>query len=336
MPSKGIRATPQQYLTGITVNPNGASTEVAIPRDCQFVEIRANGGAIYFQINGIAASATSPGYVADGAFEYLGPLCNLNSLHVFAAAGVLVGINFYRAGVGSGVASMMDYEHKVLAYDPDAYWMLTETTGTTAVCQVNAAQNGTYARDVSVMGTGAGIGDGNTAPLFDGTNDFINAYSAALAAVYDQSEVTIMSWCRVFNVGVWTDGSNRRTVRFYIDANNDFQLSKDHAVNNRIVNTVEHGGVIDWATEGGVSETGWMCWISTVSQAADEVNLYRDGILTDTEIGLGVWAGPLGVNTTILGARDDVPAGQWYGWIAHVAIFGSAFTQPQITDLSTV
>ena len=60
-----------------------------------------------------------------------------------------VGISPVLLGMGG-----QTYSGRILATNPIAYWPLNETTGTAAVCPVNAAMNGTYNRDVSLMGTG--------------------------------------------------------------------------------------------------------------------------------------------------------------------------------------
>ena len=102
------------------------------------------------------------------------------------------------------------YADKVLSYGPIAYWPLWETAGASAACLVNPAQSGTavgvtWANDA----TGA---FGTAAPFFDGANDDINIYTAALAAAFSGHVGSLMVWCRVANAGVWTDGAARLSV----------------------------------------------------------------------------------------------------------------------------
>ena len=104
---------------------------------------------------------------------------------------------------GGGAAS---YVSRVLGFGPIAYWPLYESSGTTAACLVNAAQNGTYSADVSLWPPGPGIGDGNTAPEFDGATEWVNIDTAALVAAFNGAEGSFLIWARVFNVGGTSSG----------------------------------------------------------------------------------------------------------------------------------
>jgi hypothetical protein len=51
---------------------------------------------VYYAINAAFAGLTSPGYVpADGA-QVVGPLSNLNTLHIYGVAGSVAHIQFFR------------------------------------------------------------------------------------------------------------------------------------------------------------------------------------------------------------------------------------------------
>ena len=84
------------YLNQTSIAGNDASQAVALPNGTQVVEIRPEGGAVYFAINADFAQANSGGYIPEDGAEIIGPLANLNSLHVFAATGVTVHILFFR------------------------------------------------------------------------------------------------------------------------------------------------------------------------------------------------------------------------------------------------
>ncbi|GAI14148.1 unnamed protein product, partial [marine sediment metagenome] len=84
-----------------------------------------------------------------------------------------------------GAGGVLAYDDKVLGMDPIAYWPLSETSGLVANCLVNPAQNGVY---TGVTLGQPGIGDGNTAPYFDGTNDYVDVLTAAFIAAYNGSE----------------------------------------------------------------------------------------------------------------------------------------------------
>jgi hypothetical protein len=70
-----------------TLTPNGASVAATIPASANMAQITAEGGAVYYTINGAAASANSGGYIPDGQSRVTFPLAAFTSLHVYSAAG---------------------------------------------------------------------------------------------------------------------------------------------------------------------------------------------------------------------------------------------------------
>lgn len=86
--SKGFRVKlpDWHYLEGGAVTLDGASPiHIVVPAGATIFELDANGGEVYYEINGITADALSPGYIADGSGRTWGPLDNLVDLWVFSA-----------------------------------------------------------------------------------------------------------------------------------------------------------------------------------------------------------------------------------------------------------
>ena len=74
-----------KYLGGQAITLDGTNYEMAtLPSEASIVEVRAEGGEVYFNIN-VPASVTSGGYIPDGSAEILGPLANLTSFSVYSA-----------------------------------------------------------------------------------------------------------------------------------------------------------------------------------------------------------------------------------------------------------
>ena len=241
-------------------------------------------------------------------------------------------ILFHNQGRGRPIGGdgLSAYAIKVLTYSPIAYWQLNEKSGTDAICSVNAAQNGTYARDVSTMGTVTGIGDGNTAPTFDGTQDVVDVYSATLAAAYSQTTFTISVWFKVFNVGVWTDATNRKIARFYVDDNNQFGFYG--AGNSTLYVVDEAGGTEVFMTDAGHAETGWVHAAITLDEVSNNIIFYLDGSVVDNDTNAGTWAGTIHSAASVIGANNTTPTNPWHGHLAHPAIFTSVLTPTQILD----
>jgi len=240
-----------------------------------------------------------------------------------------------------GGGALGTYAGKMLGYGPIAYWPLWEKSGTTAVCLVNSAQNGTYrndvgAQDVSLWPTGAGIGDGNPAPYFN-SNYRVDVYSAAFNAAYNQPECTVCGWAKV-DAGVWTDGNARTTFFFYVDGNNTLHLQR--GANNINTFKEEANGTNKFVNITPGPSLEWWHWAITVSESADEIKVYLNGTQEGATVnGLGAWAGPLSNTNTIIGHISTTSAtltSNWLGYIAHVAVFDSPLAQPVIANLATV
>lgn len=224
------------------------------------------------------------------------------------------------------------YAPRVEAESPIAYWPMWETSGTTAACQINPAQNGTYSSDVSGWPVGPGIGDGYTAPYFSG-NDHVAIHTAALQAAFDGDEGSAMIWARVGNSGVWIDSTIRIALNLWADDNNQVQLSKtsnDHELWFRYI----AGAVSEDMRELNINTMQWYHHAITWSASNDRAIAYRDGRMIVTNTGLGVWAGALNAFATFIGALTAANANPWIGWLAHCAVWDRELPFATIQDLS--
>lgn len=91
-----------KYLGLEMLDPNGASVDATIPAGANIVQIRARGGDIYYQPNLGFANANSM-YLPTGGADIVGPISNLDSLHVYGLAGAYAHISYFcesRAGIG--------------------------------------------------------------------------------------------------------------------------------------------------------------------------------------------------------------------------------------------
>ncbi len=228
----------------------------------------------------------------------------------------------------------VQYHQRVLATDPIAYWPLDEDQGTVAHCWVNPAQNGAY---TGVTLGQSGIGDGRTAPFFDGANDYVDIWSAAFAAAFNGNEGTLAQWVRVFNVGVWTDAVVREAVRIWADGNNLVTgATRDPANNNRLVTYRRAGGGWENQSSLGMTTIDWFHTAITWDTVADEVIYYRNGAWLETDGGLIAWAGAPAANSTVIGARVIPIGSPWHGYLAHTAVWDTPLTPTQIADLAVV
>jgi hypothetical protein len=228
------------------------------------------------------------------------------------------------------------YSDKVLGYSPIAYWPLWEASGATAKDISGNGFDGAY---TGVTLGQEGIGDGSTCPLFDGTNDYVNIYSAGFAGALNGAEGTASMWVKVFNAGIWLDGNERYCIDIRVGANDWVNIYKASA-NNRIFSVYRAGGVSETIQIDGLSSTGWFHISQTWSASAGadgEFKTYIDGVQQGvTATSLGIWAGTPHASWTAIGAQNITPTKPWNGYIAHCAVFTSPLTSDQIADLASV
>ena len=225
------------------------------------------------------------------------------------------------------------YSAKLLSYSPIAYWPLWEPSGAVAGCQVNPAQNGAY---TGVTLGETGIGDGQTCPLFDGANDVVNVYTAALTSAFDPSEGSFLAWARVADVSVWTDNTARNIALLREDANNRIVVQK-MSTDNTLRFIYEANNNVEEILVAALTTTDWMSLLLTWSFTDNEVMAYYNGAWQETDTGLGTWVGTLDSDSTCIGAsRSATPQAVFDGWIAHVALFGAALDADAAADLAEV
>ena len=228
------------------------------------------------------------------------------------------------------------YFKKVLSVEPASfigYWPLWEGSGTKAEDISGKARHGTH---VGVTLGQPGIGDGRTSSLYDGSLDYTNIYSPALAAAFNGAEGTLLIWAKVANAGVWTDGTLRVLVdlqggtdRIYIDRT---------ATNNQLEFKYDAGATETIITDTSLAATtGWFCLALSWSKSGDAVKAYISGAqVGTTQTGLGTWTQVLNTSFCIIGAYNVAPNYVWSGTLAHDALWSKALTATQIAYLSRV
>lgn len=213
------------------------------------------------------------------------------------------------------------------------YWPLWEPSGITALDISGATgRNGTH---TGVTLGQPGIGDGRTCPLYDSTTDMTDIYSAGLAGAFNGAEGTFAIWGRVANAGVWTDATTRYIGALSVNgATSAVQIFKTTTANQlwlRYITPVV-GALTVSAT---LTTTAWFHVAISWSKSNDQVCGYINSVLVPpVQTGLGVWAGALVNNRTLLGASTTAPANVWSGWLAHAAVWSAALTPTEIAAIA--
>lgn len=229
------------------------------------------------------------------------------------------------------------YAEKVLALGPFAYWILNEAAGPVAADSSGNGYNGTYV--ATTLGQ-PGIGDGNTCPFFDGTNDAVNIYSAALSAAFNPVAAlgSALAWAKVNAAAVWSDGVTRYVLALLdLTFNTAIYIRKSNAPINQLRGIYDYAGAGLAAANYLTTTTGWFAIALTWSVAASELKLYFGGTQQGGTQALPAgWGNGLHANNTLIGANNIAPLGPWHGWIAHVSLWNKVLTQPEIASLSAV
>lgn len=225
--------------------------------------------------------------------------------------------------------SQPTYMDKVLSYAPIAYWPLAEASGTAAV------NYGTLGTDANGAYTGVDLAnaigpDGvNSAPYFDGTNDYVNVLTNAFKGAIAPAIGTIMVWIKRPADPGWNASDADYFVEFRFSSSS--YVIRIYKSNATIVFRYQSGATVVTlsATE---SSTDWLHLALTWTVAGNELKAYRNGSqLGTTKTGLVAPTGDLSLAT--IGALDLNPNNPWLGHLAHVAVWTSVLTAAQIADL---
>jgi len=224
------------------------------------------------------------------------------------------------------------YGAKIAALGPIQYLPMDEPSGSVAFDRSGNGRNGAY---TGVALGQPGIGDGRTAPSFDGATSFNNVYSASLAAAFSGAQGSLVIWGKVSASGVWADGIARRMIYLAVDTNNRVSLVKSNT-NNEVDYLYVAGGT---TKSGGVTSFSPLtpfCIGLTWDKAGDAVKFYVNGPQSGATVtGLGVFAGSLASTTTLIGAISTAPANVWNGLLAHAAVFNRTLSAAEMLSAAT-
>ncbi len=214
-----------------------------------------------------------------------------------------------------------------------ALWPQNEASGTVSREIVNG-YDGAYTG--GTLGV-PGIGDGNTAYELDGTTDFNNIHSAPLAAAFNPSEGTLLTWAKASGAGMWTDGVARYIARLAADANNDLNIIRT-TTNNQLQISYKAGGVQDAVASTTLNGSLlYFCVALTWSVVADSVMTYINGAQVGaTQTVLGTWVGALSNTRCAIGAVGPAATNVWSGSIGPVLLLNRAATAAEIAVASVV
>jgi hypothetical protein len=243
-------------------------------------------------------------------------------------------------GGGGGGSGTIPYTQTVLATQTAnlvAYWPLSEIAGATADnAEGTAARDGAYDGAVALNNTPFDALTG--APYFDGTTGSeVNIYSASLAAAVDLNNITLMAWVKVA-AAEWIDGAIRTAAILGADGNNRANINKSST--NGSVAFEQRGTVpgndfntLTAAVAGGTQSV----WIMLLLTCVGGGNLsgYVQGASAGAPLSATSIAGALASTSAFIGGYNGTTAQKFKGHIAHVAVWKTVLSGPEILALYT-
>ena len=208
------------------------------------------------------------------------------------------------------------------------YWPLDDTSTIALDYSRTVGGNGTHVGDTQLA---AHNPFAKKCPLFDGTNDYVSIYSAALNAVFSSSTLTLAAWVRVQSLGDWTNGEIANVFQIGADANNRVGIYK--AADNSCYARSIAGGTTATSSAYTSTTTDWLSLAATLDRAADELRFYAAGELVSTTGTLGVWAGVLADAYCRIGC-DHGATDAWRGYLCHAAVWNVALPADEIFYLA--
>jgi len=224
------------------------------------------------------------------------------------------------------------YDERVMSLAPLAFWKLDETEGTVIH---DTSGNGFDGTAVNVELAGDVFYDGSPAAVFNGTNAYIELFSAPLTAAFPYAEGTILAWARVPTSEIWLDPLTRGIVEFFRSTGNRVLMWKQvqsgaGRLNSRFAgNNVLIGQQLQFQ-----STLEFFPVIIRWNVAEGTMNFWVHGEpVAEPATGIQAWnLTPLTVAR--IGANGSGFANLWQGSIKYVAIFPRALEDEEMRMLS--
>ena len=217
-----------------------------------------------------------------------------------------------------------------------AYWPLGEAAGPTADnLEDTAARDGLY---VGAPGyQGATMPNGDVAPTFDGTNDYVNIYSASLNSAFDPDQFWLLAILKL-SAENWADGLTRYAIGLYADANNYISFGKTFNVGQLMINRRANAAYVQQVVS--CSSTNWQLFAASMDLAGDELFCLLNGVKqTPVKTGMAAWTGAaLDPSLVCIASRHlSITTYRWAGALGHVAIgVGSQLTEAMLAPIWAV
>lgn len=232
-----------------------------------------------------------------------------------------------KAAVISGARKT--YQQQMLASLPGViqYLPLNELTGVVAADASGNGRTGSYSGVTLNSADGPGPSMGR-AGRWDGVNDVVALNGGSWAAAFNANLGSWGLWLRVFNSGVWTDGSSRDSY-IGVDVNN-FILLRKSATNNTFTFWFRTGGGSSLNLNTTLSTTEWFHVCFTWDKANNRCRAYINGtqITGSPTTYAFTWSGS--INDTFSKIGGNAFASFFNGYAQHSIVASQEWTATQV------
>lgn len=210
-------------------------------------------------------------------------------------------------------------------YNADALWKFTDVFADNAViCHNETDYNGT-ATGVTWQDTASPIvSDENSAPKFDGTNDYFNLFTTAFRDIFDGDTCSVMIWVK-------PDTNAFSAVRhiWRMQGSIDFR-TQTHSSGDRI-RALRGSAFVSTFVGDTDTFTGWHMLTVTTDDATNAFKIYFDNALLDS----CTQSSAFGTLTSFLiGASADTPSNVFEGWLAWLTVWSG--TELSLNDIQAI
>jgi hypothetical protein len=208
------------------------------------------------------------------------------------------------------------------------YWTLAESTGTVAYDYSGNVRNGTYS---NVIQGQPSIGARTASSLFvPASSSTVNIYSAGLASAFSPTEGTIQFIMKVSAASVWNAASTMRQTTLQVDASNRIYISIVSSSANALSLVYVSGGTTNIATISTTSAAPIVVSL-TWSKSNDRVRGFLNGVQQGANVtGLGIWAGALAGNATVISGASSAGDFGHDGWMSNYFLLNREATPEEL------
>lgn len=174
--------------------------------------------------------------------------------------------------------------------------------------------------------------DAKPSVYFDGINDFVNYYSAALNSAFIKTEGTINIFWKPFDASVWSGATVRGLSTLRSAGTSYIEFSKQAA--NQFRAHAPMNGVTQSFVQNSQSYLTWKMLTISWSVINNRIRYYNDGVQVGSTLSpIGVWSIALSSGNCTIGALNTSASNPINCWVKYFSILNYEMTPADIAEI---